>query len=165
MTIDVSAFNAATAAGDKAMSSGLSTVAVQSYQQAGQLGATTLGPAIDTASDGASQSYTHQAWVINGTLAAINALDATASDAANAHGLVNQMLAQYKSAIATIPGPASVTVTGTSTGTSESPTLPLVIGAVGVLAGLALGVGLAPAAVLGAVGLGVGYMIQKGKAA
>jgi hypothetical protein len=164
MTIDVTAFNAAAAAGDKALQGGLSTTAVQSYQQAGQNGATVLGPAIDSASNGASQSYTHQAWVINGQLAAINALDAGASDAANAQALVNQMLAQYKSAIGTIPGPAAATPIG-ATASSSMPTLALAIGAGGVVVGLAMGAGLAPVAVLGAFGAAVGYWIQKKGAA
>jgi hypothetical protein len=76
--------------------------AVADYKEAGQLGASVVGPAIDQLSGGAQQtaSLTQQGWQRNGLLAALNSSDsATAADALAANNFVQQMLTWYQAAI------------------------------------------------------------------
>lgn len=109
---DLATFNGQAAAGDSAMAAGSWSSAVQSYQAAGNTGATLLGPDIDAQTGGVSQPVTQQAWAINTNLATIPS-DASAGqqDAQNAQGLLGQMRALYEQAIAMsppapAPGPA-----------------------------------------------------------
>lgn len=163
MTIDVAAFNADITAGDKSLAANAYGAAVSAYQRAGNTGATVVGPSIDTASNGASMSQTHAAWLLNGTLAGVNnGPTAGATDAAQAKTLIGQMLAQYRAAIAAIP---SAVATGVIVGSSNKlpkglPSLPLVTGGIGLALGLVAG-GLMPALVVGAVGAGIGFLFRK----
>lgn len=105
---DKAAFDAQIASGNSALSAGNYTAAVAAYQTAGQAGAVTLGPEIDTATNGASQPLTLQAWGINGTLATIPADQTTTiTDAQTAQGLVTQMQALYAQAMSATPTPAT----------------------------------------------------------
>jgi hypothetical protein len=105
---DLSTFDSQVAAADSALSAGQFGQAVSMYQAAGQLGATTIGPELDTQTGGASQPVTQQAWGINTQLATIPSDLSTAGqgDAQNAQGLVRQMRALYAQASSIAPTPA-----------------------------------------------------------
>lgn len=112
---DKAAFDAQVASGDAALAAGNFTAAVTAYQTAGQAGADTLGPEIDTQTNGASQPLTLQAWGINGTLATIPAdTTTTQTDAQTAQGLATQMQALYNQAIALTPATPPAPSPGTS---------------------------------------------------
>ena len=86
--------------GDSAMSLKDWASAVRYYQQAGDNGATMLGPEIDAAGyPGKTQPLTQQAWAINGKLAAFTASSATQANAISAQGLVYNMVQLYTAAI------------------------------------------------------------------
>jgi hypothetical protein len=97
---DLSTFDSQVSAADSATAAGQFGQAVGMYQAAGQLGATGIGPELDTQTGGASQPLTQQAWGINTTLATIpnDLTTAGAADAQNAQGLVRQMRALYAQA-------------------------------------------------------------------
>jgi hypothetical protein len=106
VTSDLTAFNGAISAGDANLSNGDFSGAVTSYQAAGNIGASPLGPDIDTQTNGASQSLTQQAWGINtNNLSTIDASTATATDAANAQSLVQTMRNLYVQALQATPNP------------------------------------------------------------
>jgi len=74
--------------------------AVGMYQAAGQVGATTLGPEIDsTDPSGGTLTFTQTAWTINGYLASVNATGSTAADAGTAQVYAHQMLSLYQNAL------------------------------------------------------------------
>lgn len=118
---DKGAFDADISQGDSALASGDFTGAVTAYQGAGNFGAQTLGPEIDTQTGGASQPLTQQAWGINSTLAGINPQGANQDDATTAQGLVTQMKALYEQAIALPPGGSPGATAPAGGGTPTSP--------------------------------------------
>jgi beta-glucanase (GH16 family) len=98
--------------------------AVASYQAAGQAGATSVGPEIDGAgAAGVTQPLTHQAWVLNGQLAALTKSGQpsgsaivyyTQTDADRARALVVQMAALYQQAITAGSSASSPSTTSSS---------------------------------------------------
>lgn len=75
---------------------------VQTYQRAGQQGASVVGPAIDQLSGGNPQTttLTHRAWGNNGLLANINSEDsATKADADAAKRLCDSMIQDLQTAL------------------------------------------------------------------
>jgi hypothetical protein len=75
--------------------------AVYAYQQAGQAGATSVGPEIDDAGrPEITQKYTQAAWTINASLAAVNATTSTPADVDLAAQYAKQMYSNYQTAIA-----------------------------------------------------------------
>jgi hypothetical protein len=75
---------------------------VKVYQQAGQQGASVVGPAIDQLSGGSPQTttLTHRAWGNNGLLANINSEDsATKADADAAKRLCDSMIGDLQTAL------------------------------------------------------------------
>jgi|HubBroStandDraft_2_1064218.scaffolds.fasta_scaffold00001_154 hypothetical protein len=87
-------------AGDTALNAGQYSSAVTAYQQAGQVGATVVGPEIDGVGySNATQGYTQQAWQLNTSLAAIPAASATQANAITAQALAYKMQQLYLSGI------------------------------------------------------------------
>jgi hypothetical protein len=83
---------------DSYLKSGDYASALTAYQAAGQAGATTVGPEIDLVGAPAyTQPLTKQAWITNGTLAAIS--PANQANATLAQSMVKEMLASYVAAI------------------------------------------------------------------
>lgn len=77
--------------------------AVQTMQAAGNNAVASIGPAIDKYSGANPQAMglTHQAWQLNGALAAVNSgPSATPDDVSNAAAVVQQMIALYSQAYA-----------------------------------------------------------------
>jgi|SRR5215469_1574250 len=103
---DLAVFNSMVQSGDASMQAGDFAGAVVFYQGAGQFGAVTLGPEIDTETNGASKFLTGDAWSVNTNLAAIPTTGATQSDAQNAQGFVRQMGNDYTQAVAITPAPS-----------------------------------------------------------
>lgn len=85
------------AAADSLLSSSAWDSALATYQSAGQLGATTVGPAIDAETGGKSKPETQQAWGINVQLAMIVA-DGRPDAPYQAKALVSQMTSLYAKA-------------------------------------------------------------------
>jgi hypothetical protein len=98
---DLSTMNTIIAAGDSVTPGAPNyTGAVNSYQAAGNQGATVIGPEIDLAgASSVTQPITQQALSLNSTLQALNGTTSTATDAATAASLVKQMAALYAQAI------------------------------------------------------------------
>ena len=72
--------------------------AISAYKAAGQTGAETIGPEIDAVGHvNFTGPFTHQAWLINASLAAISGT--TQADALNAQSYAKQMGALYRQAI------------------------------------------------------------------
>jgi len=122
--------------GAVAWNAGNYPAAVTAYQQAGQAGAQTVGPEIDSAGQpSVTQYYTQQAWNLNTALAAIPATTATQAQALEAQTLAQKILSLYKAAI--------VAGTGAANAPSQSSsmlTTALVLGAIGVLGGVTFAV-------------------------
>jgi hypothetical protein len=99
---DLQALGTTIAAADSTMASGQYGLAVTMYQSAGATGASTVGPEIDSQTNGSSKPLTQQAWAINGNLQAVNSdvNTATAADAQSAQGFARQMLNIYQQALA-----------------------------------------------------------------
>jgi hypothetical protein len=75
--------------------------AVYSYQQAGQAGASVVGPEIDAAgAPNSTQPLTQKAWTLNSALASVNSTTSTEADAELAQGYAKQMYGLYQQAIA-----------------------------------------------------------------
>lgn len=102
---DFAVFNSLMQQGDTALAQGDYPNAVVSYQGAGQFGAVTLGPELDTQTNGASKFLTGDAWSINTNLAALPSLTAAQSDAQNAQGYIRQIANDYTQAVAISPAP------------------------------------------------------------
>jgi hypothetical protein len=101
-------FSSTIGAGDQYLAAGEWDNAVEAYKAAGNTGTTLTGPAIDKATNLASQPSTQQAWSINKQLNTINSgpyngVAATQTDAKNAQSLVNQMLVLYRTALSAPP--------------------------------------------------------------
>jgi hypothetical protein len=102
--------------GAVAWNAGNYPAAVTAYQQAGQAGAQTVGPEIDSAGQpSVTQYYTQQAWNLNTALAAIPATTATQAQALEAQTLAQKILSLYKAAIvagqqAAIPPPSNLPI-------------------------------------------------------
>ena len=95
----LSAMRSTAAGGEVA---GAWNLVVQTYQRAGQQGASVVGPAIDQLSGGNPQTttLTHRAWGNNGLLANINSGDsATKADADAAKRLVDSMIQDLQTAL------------------------------------------------------------------
>jgi hypothetical protein len=108
---DASLDNTRTAAG-AAWSSADYSAAVKTYQAAGQMGATQIGPAIDAAGNpGATQALTQKAWALNGELASIESTATGAAssyqDAQEAQAYSKAMASDYSQAIAAGQGASS----------------------------------------------------------
>jgi uncharacterized phage infection (PIP) family protein YhgE len=150
---DLSAFNNAIAAGDQYLAAGVTdgnvlgefTSAVQAYQAGASAAATSLGPAIDTQTNGASRSLTQQAAnVFNSQLSKVASTSSSQSDATTASLYAHQMQALYTTAIAIPPGGVTVppvtqpapapTLAPTPTPSGGSSALPWVIGGAAVVA-------------------------------
>jgi hypothetical protein len=79
--------------------------AMQSYQAAGNMGATTVGPEIDAAGlPSVTQPYTQQAWRLNQQLASYDATNTDATEVYDAATLAKSMLTLYQSAVAAAQG-------------------------------------------------------------
>lgn len=106
--------------------------AVSAYQAAGEAGATSVGPAIDSVGSPFTKPLTHQAWLINASLAAVpGGASATLENARQAQAYAKQMGALYTQAIALgINPPPPGGVAGTGIGA-----VPFVIGA-GIVGGV-----------------------------
>jgi hypothetical protein len=102
-TSDLAAFHSTVAAGDLYLKASEYDNAVQAYQAAGQTGATTVGPEIDTYTNGASKTKTQQAWTINGQLAALASTGNTQTTATQAQSFATQMGNLYDQAISIVP--------------------------------------------------------------
>ena len=95
----LSAMRSTAAGGEVA---GAWNLVVQTYQRAGQQGASVVGPAIDQLSGGNPQTttLTHRAWGNNGLLANINSGDsATKEDADAAKRFVDSMIQDLQTAL------------------------------------------------------------------
>jgi hypothetical protein len=83
-------------AGDTAWTAGNYSAATTAYQQAGQMGATIIGPEIDAAGyPQATQKFTQQAWQLNAQLAQIPSTNATQANALNAQLLAGKIQQLY----------------------------------------------------------------------
>jgi hypothetical protein len=100
---DLAAFDSSVLAADMYLGSSEYTNAVTAYQAAGNVGAVTVGPEIDALTGGASQTNTHQAWLYNQGLAAIDAPSATVIEATQAQNLAHNMQTSYHAAITLQP--------------------------------------------------------------
>jgi len=121
-------------AADAAWAASNYPLATSSYQQAGQIGASTLGPEIDGAGfPNATQPYTQQAWQLNAKLAAMNAAAATEADALAAQALAGKIVQLYD---------AAINAGSEAAGGGSSAFWPVAISLVGVgaLAGLVVGI-------------------------
>ena len=106
--VDLSPMQAAISLGDGARDSGQYGTAVMHYKAAGMLGATSIGPAIDAKSNGATAGLTQPAWDMNGLLAGLNSEgNATSDDADQAKSFITQMMAKYVAANAWAAAPAA----------------------------------------------------------
>lgn len=106
--VDMSPMQAAISLGDGARDSGQYGTAVMHYKAAGMIGATSIGPAIDTKSNGATAGLTQPAWDMNGLLAGLNSEgNATSDDADQAKSFITQMMAKYVAANAWAAAPAA----------------------------------------------------------
>jgi len=86
-------------AGDSYWSASSYAGAVAAYQQAGQVGADSIGPEIDAIGfPNATQNFTQQAWQLNSQLAAIKT--STQTDALAAQTLAKKIYGLYQQAIA-----------------------------------------------------------------
>jgi hypothetical protein len=94
--------------GDAARSGGNYQNAIIHYKAAGQMGADTVGPAIDVRTSGATAGLTQRAWDMNGLLAGLNDSDsATSDDADQAKKFIDQIMAWYTAANAYSVAPAA----------------------------------------------------------
>jgi hypothetical protein len=118
-TTDLSAFNNSIAAGDQYLASGVTdgnvlgefSSAVQAYQAGANAAVTSLGPAINAQSGGASQALVQQAATIySSQLAPIASSNSTQQDATNASLAAHAMQAIYTTAIALPASPPPLTV-------------------------------------------------------
>lgn len=100
---DLATFHATVTTGDMYLVAQEWDSAVQTYQAAGSMGVTTVGPEIDSKTGGASKTLTSSAWNTNGSLAAITT-PATQQTALTAQGFAQKMGALYDQAIS-IPPP------------------------------------------------------------
>lgn len=78
--------------------------AVEGYKVAGNLGAVTVGPAVDRETGGKSKDATQKAWTLNASLAAtssktFNGVPARPSDAVTAQKTAQKMLSLYEDAM------------------------------------------------------------------
>jgi hypothetical protein len=114
---DLSAFNNAISAGDQYLASGVTddnaleefTSAVQVFQAGASAAVTSLGPAIDAQTGGASRPLTSQAAaVFNAQLSGLANTGSSQQDAINASLYAHQMQALYTTAIA-MPAPGPTT--------------------------------------------------------
>jgi hypothetical protein len=105
---DLAAFDSTVLAGDAYMGGNEFQNAVTAYQAAGNSGAVTIGPEIDGQTNNTSQSRTHQAWLYNQGLSALDAASATVIEAAQAQNLAHSMQALYHEAITLTPAPLNL---------------------------------------------------------
>jgi hypothetical protein len=97
---DLAQMSALVTAGDNYVAAGQYQNAISAYQAAGNAGATTIGPEIDTATGGASQPLTQQAWQLNTQIAALdNSATTTQAAAAEGQRMAQQMVALYQQAL------------------------------------------------------------------
>lgn len=79
--------------------------AISAYQAAGNAGATSVGPSIDTVGSPVTPKLTQEAWNLNTSLAALAPAGATIDTARNAQSLAKRIEALYTEAISTASGP------------------------------------------------------------
>ena len=96
-------------AGDVYLANGDTNGAVEAFKAAGRAGVSSVGPAIDGQTRGASVSATRQAWLRNGELGKIGSQQfsgrpSTSADAVRARDLAHQMFNLYASALG-VPSP------------------------------------------------------------
>lgn len=107
-------------AGDAYLASGEYNESVEAFKAAGRAGVSSVAPAIDGQTRGASSAATRQAWLRNGDLAKINTKQfngrpSTANDAYRAQDIAHKMFDLYAHALGVAPMASAGYVTGIGT--------------------------------------------------
>jgi hypothetical protein len=104
-------------AGDVYLANGDYNGSVEAFKAAGRAGVSSVGPAIDSQTHGASMTATRQAWLRNGDLAKISTKQfdnrpSTATDASRAKDIAHQMFDLYARALGATPKASAGYATG-----------------------------------------------------